>query len=360
MPLSNTEANQAEERFIAEMAAKLPDQSDTPDPSETPAPAAVTADAPATATAEPESTSHAPAAGDAEADEQDPPAPAATPARADAPATEPESDDDEDDDGEEEDEEEAHEPSAAFREALEREGAKLTLDDVPEAARPFVQQRVRELEAGFTKARQRDTAAIVELRAEQRFQREHAADYIAAQLRANPKLADEVNALIDEFEQSPTAARAHEVIVRDQRAAARTAEEGEVATAEAQQREVEALEAHLQSRLTEHGVKPGKALARMLADAATLAEKTTGKRALTRETIDTIVADYAGDVKAEREHARKLEKRVQRSRYVQDKVADRATAGLAVPPKAGAPPAPAAAPKPKTDEEFIASMAARL
>lgn len=366
--MSHTDTNLADqafvERFTAAIDAQAASAAATIAPADTPAPAADAPDAPAS---EPESASAASAADAADEDAQDPPTTDDAPAPAAAPATAPESDDDaddEDDDAEEDTddagEEQEDAPSAEFAAALEREGAKLTLDDVPEAARPFVQQRVRELEAGFTKARQRDTQQLVELKSELRFQQSNPADHIAAQLRTDPTLADKVNALLEEFERSPTAARAHDVVVEDARAKARTAEQQAVADVDARQREAEALDAHLETRLAEHGVKPGKALQRMLNDRAALAKAQTGTVALTQADIDEIVADYAADVAAEKEHARRLQKRADRRRYVADKTADRKTAGLVVRPSAGAPAAPPPPPKPANDEEFANQFAARL
>lgn len=352
MPFTNTEINEAEMAFINDMAGKLPD---VPNDDAQPAPAAAATDAPVI----PESDDAADE-GDAERDAQDPKTPKDTPAaNPDAPADAPESEDDdedEDDDGAEP----AEKPSREFTDALKREGVKLSLDDVPAEARPFVQQRLKEIETGFTRARQRDTADLVALRAEQRFIRDNPVDFIVAQIHASAELAEKVNAKLDALEGNAEAAKDHATAIEHRRAQARTAEESTVRDAEQTQRAIEALDTHLDASLAKAGIKPGKALERMIAAAMDIAEARTGKRLISTADVDEIVADYAADVQEKNAHARRLEKRRTRAQYVDEKVTDRKTAGLPVRPGTGGIAAPGPEPRAANDEEFTARYAARL
>jgi hypothetical protein len=350
MPSTETESNLADQSFAETFAARL--RGDSTDSAAAPAaaPAAAAPDDPS-----PETESADDAADSAAA--ATPPDPAAPDPDADDPA-EPESDEGADA------AEKQDAPPSAFAAALEREGVALTLDDLPAEARPLVEKKLRDLEAGFTRARQKDTAQLVELRTEQRWQTEHAADWIVAQIRGQPEIAEQVNALLDEFDKSPTAARYHEQVTATDRATARAAVQGEADTAAAEAQageDVDALDRHLEQRLAAAKVTGGAALGTMLTLAADAAEARTGKRVLTRETVDTIAAQYIADVQAAAKHAVRQSQRDTRGQYVEAKLADRKTAGLKVKPTGSAtPPAPAPPPKPSNDEEFSTYLAAKF
>ncbi len=258
---------------------------------------------------------------------------------------------------------EAAKTEAAFQAALKKHGAKLTLDDVPEDARPLVKQRLKELEAPWTRALQEATAfrkTAAEFRAEERFRTEHPAEYVLKLLLDNPKLSDEVNAKLEEIGESPTNQRAHQVVIEDLRAKAAKAEDEATAKQLAheaeRQREITALQTHLDARLESRGLTSGPSLQRMLNDRAALNAKEKGEPQLTTAEIDEIVAIYAKDaVSTRREQARDAS-----GQYVKAKVNDRKTAGLKIKPGSGAPAPAGSKPRPATEDAFIEDVMSRI
>ncbi len=259
--------------------------------------------------------------------------------------------------------EEAAKTEAAFQAALKKHGAKLTLDDVPEEARPLVQRRLKEFEAQWTRAQQEATAfrqTAIQFRADERYRTEHPAEYVVELLRKNPTLSDEVNARLEEIGESPTNQRAHDVVTEDLRAKALAAEEKAARLAVAheaeRQREITALQTHLDARLESRGLTPGPSLQRMLNDRAALNAKEKGEPQLTTAEIDEIVAIYAKDaVSTRREQARDAS-----GQYVKAKVNDRKTAGLKIKPGSGAPAPAGAKVRPATEDAFIEDVMQRI
>lgn len=260
----------------------------------------------------------------------------------------------ESDEGEGKDDE-PNEPVDEFTSALAKSGLAVTLEDMdltPEV-RAGVEAKLRAMSAGFTKLRQRDRAAmkdVVTARAELRFQKERPADFILQQLTANPALADEVNAKLDELAGSSIAREHHAVVVEDARKKATAAElsesEREDRLAEAMQTigdlAEKAARKHgvpmslgVQDGIDAHIAKHGDITA---ADINTIAEA-KGKA-------------YQASLRARAREADKVR--------VKDKVDDRRTAGLVIKPGTGAAPAPGAPPKITNDQQFHDHMVAKL
>lgn len=101
-----------------------------------------------------------------------------------------------DEEGEEKEEEEEEDldedkdkPSAEFTRAAGRHEIPLSLDDLPEEARPLVKQRLKAIEKGFTRA----MMDAREYRADERYRKEHPVDFIAEMLAADPDLETKVS-----------------------------------------------------------------------------------------------------------------------------------------------------------------------
>lgn len=343
----NDELNAKEAEFIADFAARNDGKPETAAPAPT--------DPPTTAEAAPRAEAGAPTptpAVSAPAKAGDVAAPDATaptvetaeeqdPATASAPAT-----------GEETDEDD--EPvvtDEAFQAAMAAERASLSLDGVPEEARPVVQKKIKDLEAGFTRSMQKLAAerkAAAEARAEARFQQERPVDFITELLVSRPELMDQVNAKLSEFEASPTAREAHGVIVERAREKARTVEQ-EALAAEAA-KEAKALEV---TRMAKAAARAAGVPWEMGVEA-----KVAAHLAIHGDITEAEVRDIATDAaRVWKRHLREQE-RTKANAYVQEKVKDRKTAGLVVKPASGAAPTPAPRPTPKTDDEFIAQFVA--
>lgn len=243
---------------------------------------------------------------------------------------------------------------AVFQAALEAEGASVSLEDIPEAARPKVAKKLRDLESGFTRAMQGlrgDQKAAVAFRAEERFRKEKPVDFIVSMLLDDPKIADGVNDRIAELEGNSTAVEGHKALVEKARREASVAEDGEAA--KEQEREAR----------IDHYVTLGRAAARAAGVpfdmgveegiAARIALSETGT--ITEAEIRKIAASKA----AVYQRQLRQDRRNKSGEYVAGKVADRKKAGLRVKPGQGAAPAPAAKKIAKTDQEFIEEFAGR-
>lgn len=241
----------------------------------------------------------------------------------------------------------------AFASALAAEKVSVDLDAIPKEARPIVQKKLKDLEAGFTRTMQKvraDQKEAMAVKAEARFQQERPADYVVTLLMANPDLMAQVNAKLDEFEASPIAREAHAVIVEREREKARTAEQATLDRADADIKRQHDI------------VRMGKAAARAAGvpweagvEADIAAHLALGQE-LTEADIRTIAAEKAKVWK----RVLREQGRIKQQTYVEAKVKDRKLAGLTVPPSAGAAPAPAARPAPTNDDDFIAQFAQKL
>lgn len=240
----------------------------------------------------------------------------------------------------------------AFQAAMAAERAPLSLDAIPEEARPIVQKKMKDLEAGFTRTMQKlgaERKEIAAVKAERRFQEERPDDYIVTLLLSQPDLMARVNRKLDEIEGSPAAREAHGIVVERAREKALADEEKEL---EREKRDLK--------RATEI-VTMGRAAAKAagvpfeMGVEADIAAYLKINGEITETEIRSIASEKARIWKAE---LRKNE-RLGRDKYVAEKVTDRRKAGLAVRPSTGATPAPTPAPVARNDDEFIAQFVGR-
>lgn len=80
----------------------------------------------------------------------------------------------------------------------------MSVDDLPEAARPLVQKRLKEMEAGFTRAMQEQRAyrkQEAEFNAEKRFLADRPVDWIVDQFQKNPTLLSQVQEELTRMEE---------------------------------------------------------------------------------------------------------------------------------------------------------------
>ncbi len=244
---------------------------------------------------------------------------------------------------------------AAFTEAMAQQGATVTLDDVPAEARPLVQKKLKDLEAGFTRTMQQvraDQKEALAVRAEVRFQRERPVDFIVTLLEANPQLAEQVNARLDEFAQSPTAREYHGVIVEQARAKAIAAEEAAVAAQEQRAQRAQEIE-----RMGRAAAQAAGVPYELGVEEAIIAHLVQHDGEIDAATI-TRIAKQKG---ATYRQLTRGQARAASAEQVARKVADvRKAAVLKAVPGKGVAPAPARAPKPKSDDEFVERFASQL
>lgn len=242
----------------------------------------------------------------------------------------------------------------AFEKALAAEGGSTSLEDIPEAARPIVAKKIRDLERGFTRITQRlseEQKSATQFKAEERFRGEHPVDFIIEMIRSKPELAEAYNKRIEELEGNATAAEGHKALVEKARADAAKAEEGEIEKGKATQARVE------------NYVKLGRAAARAAGVPFDLGvEQEIAAHLLASDdgtiTEQEIRAIAKRNAVAYQRQLRQVN-RDKSGQYVKDKVADKKGAGLKVRPGAGSPPAPGRKAMPKNDQEFIEQFSAR-
>ena len=242
----------------------------------------------------------------------------------------------------------------AFAAAMAAERAPVSLDDVPEAARPIVQKKLKDLEGGFTRSMQKLSEARKEadaVRAELRFQEERPDDFIVTMLLAKPDLMEAVNAKLDEIEKVPRSREAHDIIVKQAReTAAKALDEARVAESKKVERANEF-------------VRMGKAAAKAAGvpyEVAGIEANIAAHVAIHGEITEADIRGIAESAAKVWHHHLRQQQRDKQGQYVEAKVQDRRTAGLTVRPTTGTSPAPSAAAPPKDDNEFIAQMVAKL
>jgi len=244
------------------------------------------------------------------------------------------------------------EEDAAFKKALAEQGVEVTLEDIPEEARPIVAKKLKDLERGFH-AKMRDLSedqkAARAFRTEERFRREHTVDYLVAMLFEHPELSDKVNARIEDLGGNDTALEGHKALVEKARREAAEAEAGEDRKVEEHAKKIDEY------------IRIGRAAARAAGvpfeagvEDAMAARLALGE-ALTTEDIREIAAKKAVVYKRNmRQHKRRASEE-----YVKGKVADSRKAGLRVKPGAGRAPTPGARKMATSDEEFINEFSSR-
>lgn len=240
-----------------------------------------------------------------------------------------------------------------FKAAMQKHGAELDLAALPKDVQPVVAQKLKNLEAGFTRAMQEirgQQKQSVQDQAELRFQREKPAEFIVATLLANPEIADAVNKRLEEFEVSPTAREYHGVIVKDARAQALAAVEAERTEAEQAATRAVEIERTAQAAADAYGVPFDFGVE----------DKVAAHLAIHGDIDEATIRAIAKGQATKWQALTRAQERDKSKQYVQQKVQDRATAGLKVKPGSGKAPEPASKRMPSSDDEFIADFTARL
>lgn len=278
------------------------------------------------------------------------PAPDVTP-----PPEEPVSDDEPDQGNEppEETEEQTDEEfDEEFAAAAKLNKVALTVEDLPADARPLVSKRIKELEAGFTKAMQDARsyrADEAKFRAEQSFQKENPAEFVVDLLLKHPQLGEQVNALIDGMT-TQTQRQAHDIVVADKRNKAFQATERELKAADERSQRGLALDSYTRTQALKHGVPMELGV-----ETAVIAHIHQNGD-ITEKDIDQIVAQKAKEYE---NHTRAIRREASK-KYVASKLDAKKNGGPAIKPGSGNAPAPAGKAKPKNDAEFAADFIARL
>ncbi len=259
-------------------------------------------------------------------------------------------DDDEGDDAD--DAEEVSAEEAAFQAALEEDGVTLKVEDLPKEAQPLVKKTLKDMAAGFTRKTQELAEGLKEVRqfrAEERFRKEHTADFIVAMLRDKPGLADEVNGIIEDTEGNATAIAGHQAVVEKKR---RTAAEAEAkATDDAEEK----------GKRVDRIIHVGRVAARAAGVPFDMGveEGIAAHLAIHGEITEAEIRKIAQSKAAIYQRQLRQDKREKSGKYAKDKVADRKRAGLKVKPNRGVAALPGGKKLPKTDQEFIEEFTAR-
>lgn len=246
-----------------------------------------------------------------------------------------------------------------FVEALEGQGVSLTklLADVPEAYRPLIEKKAKELQAGFTKARQADREQFkdtVVLRAEMRLLRERPADVIVEKILRDPKLAEAINAKLDQLDKMDqldgtpgVAGSAHQESVKRARETAVSTEQTEAVKAETDARRIDAITQAGRRAAQTAGVPFDAGV-----EDAIAAQLALGHINITMDEITAIAAAKA----AVWQRSARAVRREATKDYAKNKAKDRRTGGLKVRPNTGSLAAPAGKAGPGNDDEFVAYM----
>jgi hypothetical protein len=247
----------------------------------------------------------------------------------------------------------------AFTDALETQGVSFAkvLEDVPEEYRPIFEKKAKELQAGFTKARQMDREQfkdVVSLRAEMQLMKDRPADLIVEQILRNPALAEQINGKLDQLDKmdqldgkAGSAAQAHQESVKRAREGAVTSAQAAAAKADTDARRIDAI--------TQEGMRAARAAGvpfQAGVEDAIAAQLALGNLAITKEQI----AQIAGEKAAVWDRSTRAVRREATKEYARAKAKDRRTAGLKVKPNAGNSAGPPAKTGPTTDDEFVAHM----
>ena len=257
------------------------------------------------------------------------------------------------------DEEAVEEPTeeevdAEFKAEADKQKIALTVDDLPDEAKPLVRKRIKELESGFTRAMQDARSYRTEeaqFRAEQKFQSENRAQFIADLLLKNPTLGDAVNELLDGLT-TDTARKAHDIVVRDARAKALDDTTATLKAHETRAARGQALENYTRTQAMKLNVPFENVNDAIVAD---IFSRAPGND-ITERDIDLIVAEKA----KRHEMSLRAARREASKKYVESKVDAQKNGGLKVKPGSGNAPAPAAQKKPTTDAEFSDVFIAKM
>lgn len=248
----------------------------------------------------------------------------------------------EDDDAEEVDDQgdDGADISDDLQAAADKHGIPLTLDDIADpTARALVAQKVKAMDAGLTRALQEARAYRTDeaqFRAEQKFQRENPALFVAQLLLENPDLFDQVNARMEKLDDEDQK-EAFKVIVKDKRKGALDAVNAEFQQAEQLNTRAEYVETFARKESSRLGL-PFELAERAVVMA--LQAKPEGKRDLTDAEIKAaIAAEHKVFEKATRGAKRTASREV-----LQSRAAHRRPVSPALKPSKGSQtPAPARA-----------------
>lgn len=275
-----------------------------------------------------------------------------------------EADADDTDQDEDEDEESTTDPNS-FAKELTRMGidastelAKITDPEARKISERIVKSKLADFQAGMTQLRQRDRASMEQLRtfeADVEFQQKHMPTIVAHRYQTDPAFADAVDAEVTRLRAHPDAHVYAKRDLDDARNAVNTtvqerarAEQSEAATLA--RIDVQVRQACEAVGLPQSADKPvSKAIRLLVADAL---DHSNGS--LNRRQIERIITDYSREVRG----VRRAEKRDASAQAVAAKVAAAKKAPI-LKPGTGTAPAPGHAAKPKNDDEFVATLAAK-
>ena len=243
----------------------------------------------------------------------------------------------------------------AFAAEMQASGVKLTIDDIAADARPLVEKKLKDLEAGFTRTMQRvreDARDGVNLRAELRHLNEQPADYIVSLLLKSPSLAEAINERLGEVEQSSKGREYFERDVTDARSKARDAEQAMIDAQTQDAARANALDGIARAAARAAGVPfklvEGAVAAHLAVHGDTGAATETDIRQIAQDTG----AVYTQSIRA---RARTTSQQTLKAKLTDKRSAPpRATAG------GSTAPGPGAKPTARSDAEFIAQMVNQL
>lgn len=235
-----------------------------------------------------------------------------------------------------------------FQRAAGRANLPLSLDDIPEEARPLVKKRLKEVEAGFTRAMM-DARSY---RAEEKFRKEHPVDFIAEMLAADPELEAKVSAELEK-RGDETYAESRKIIT-DKRREDAAKELDKTRDAEAQREtRITEVESLTEKACSKYGIPFGRAVEAAIANAIL----TSDSGDIDNGDITDIVKGIAKELGA----VSRKERIEEGKERVLGKIRDR-NAGPKIKPGTGrgAPPAKGTNGKKPTLEQNIAATVARI
>lgn len=298
--------------------------------------------------------------------EPPPPNPTEPPASADSvPASVGDSTEPDDDDLQDDENAPDEDLAPDFLDTMSRAGAKISLEDIPETARPLVKQRLLEVQRGLTRLRQQDTeyrTELQELRADKLFNDAQGPAAIALRYTNDPTFKTAIDAILDRLTGEGGAAET-KLLQRDletERATART----KVNDQHEAQQAAATLATRVDSKVRKFAADAGipqrsgvplpRGLELMVSDL--LDEHDNAPAKITDALIKRVVGDYAKEVRGHRRQVARDES----AAGVKARLDAAKRATPVVPPGVGTAPAPAAIAIPKTEKEYKAQVAERL
>lgn len=142
------------------------------------------------------------------------------------------------DEGEGEGDDDEEEDDSEFGKRAKDAKLPTSIDDLPEAARPLVAKRLKEMESGFTRLMQKQAEFRQERRqfqVEERYRETHKVEWLATELLKDPDLEAKVAEALDKLRDDSPYREAAGVVAKDHRAKAAK----DVADQEAEERKEE-------------------------------------------------------------------------------------------------------------------------